>query len=62
VTGLEEMRVEFQAFDKEVNEDDRAEWEEQERLAKELGGDHLKVYQVQMDQGQPSQFICSTFA
>jgi hypothetical protein len=62
VTGLEEMMVEFQAFDQEVNEDDRKEWEEQERLAKELGGAHLKVYQVKMDQGQSRRFLCGNFA
>jgi hypothetical protein len=52
IAGVKEMKPEFEDIDDGVSEELRAEWEEQERLAKELGGDHLEAYQVRMDLGQ----------
>jgi hypothetical protein len=51
VIGVKEMKPEFEAIDDGVSEENRMEWQEQERLAKELGGEHLEAYQVRMDAG-----------
>jgi hypothetical protein len=43
----------FQELDSSVDDPMRQTWSEQERMAFTHRGEHLKIYQVQMNKGQP---------
>jgi hypothetical protein len=49
--GKRAMKAEFEELDSTIGDESRTQWEEEEELARNFRGEHLKIYEVRMEKG-----------
>jgi len=52
VVGSRELREAFEGLDENITQQQRQQWENDEKMAMEHRGDHLEIYEVKMDKGK----------
>jgi hypothetical protein len=52
VVGSRDLREAFEGLDENITQQQRQQWENDEKMAMAHRGDHLEIYGVQMDKGK----------
>jgi hypothetical protein len=52
VASSRELQEAFEGLDENITEQQRREWEHDEKMATEHRGDYLEIYRVQMEKGK----------